>query len=78
MRHSIVQFSSVAQSCLTLGDCMGCSMPGLPAQTENHSTVGFSRKCIAFFSIYLLDDYYSNERNLESPHLPSHLLGLRI
>ena len=53
-------------------------MPGLPAQTENHSTVGFSNKCIAFFSIYLLDDYYSNERNLESPHLPSHLLGLRI
>ena len=26
-----VQFSSVAQSCLTLCSCMDCSMPGFPA-----------------------------------------------
>ena len=39
-----VQFSSVAQSCLTLSDHMDCSMPGLPihhqlpelAQTHVH------------------------------------------
>ena len=39
-----VQFSSVAQSCLTLGDPMNCSTPGLPihhqlpefAQTHFH------------------------------------------
>ena len=31
---SSVQFSSVAQSCLTLCDPMDCSMPGLPAHHE--------------------------------------------
>ena len=30
LRGSSVQFSSVAQSCLTLGDPMNCSVPGLP------------------------------------------------
>ena len=29
-----VQFSSVAQSCLTLCDPMGCSMPGLPVHHQ--------------------------------------------
>ena len=28
--HNVNQFSSVAQSCLTLFDSMDCSMPGLP------------------------------------------------
>ena len=32
-----VQFSSVAQSCLTLCDPMDCSMPGLPSITDSWS-----------------------------------------
>ena len=28
------QFSSVAQSCLTLCNCMGCSMPGFPVHHQ--------------------------------------------
>ena len=42
------QFSSVAQSCLTLCDPMDCSMPGFPAQTLcpssqwYHPTISFS------------------------------------
>ena len=31
---SSVQFSSVAQSCPTLGDPMNCSMPGLPVHQQ--------------------------------------------
>ena len=30
----LVQFSSVAQSCLTLCDPMNCSMPGLPVHHQ--------------------------------------------
>ena len=30
VRNLVIQFSSVAQSCLTLCDPMNCSMPGLP------------------------------------------------
>ena len=29
-RSDTLQFSSVTQSCMTLCDPMGCSMPGLP------------------------------------------------
>ena len=32
--YSLVQFSSVAQSCLTLCDPMDCSMPGLPVHHQ--------------------------------------------
>ena len=32
-----IQFSSVAQSCLTLCDLMDCSMPGLPVHTNSWS-----------------------------------------
>ena len=32
-----IQFSSVAQSCLTLCDLMDCSMPGLPVHTSSWS-----------------------------------------
>ena len=32
--HSSSQFSSVAQSCLTLCDPMNCSMPGLPVHHQ--------------------------------------------
>ena len=34
VRHSSVQFSSVAQSCPTLCDPMNCSMPGLPVHHQ--------------------------------------------
>ena len=30
----IIQFSSVAQSCLTLCNCMDCSIPGLPVYNQ--------------------------------------------
>ena len=36
----MVQFSSVAQSCLTLCDAMNCSMPGLPV---NHQLAEFTK-----------------------------------
>ena len=32
--HILIQFSSVAQSCLTLCDPMDCSMPGLPVHHQ--------------------------------------------
>ena len=38
--HQSVQFSSVAQSCLTLCDPMDCSMPGLPV---HHQLPEFTR-----------------------------------
>ena len=38
---SSVQFSWVAQSCLTLCDPMDCSMPGLPAITSSQSLLKF-------------------------------------
>ena len=34
MDHSSVQFSSFAQSCLTLCDTMNCSTPGLPVHHQ--------------------------------------------
>ena len=34
IKHSSVQFSSVAQSCQTLCDPMNCSMPGLPVHHQ--------------------------------------------
>ena len=34
MQLSLLQFSSVAQSCLTLCDPMNCSTPGLPAHHQ--------------------------------------------
>jgi len=36
-RISSVQFSSVAQLCLTLCEPMDCSTPGLPVLTDSHS-----------------------------------------
>ena len=34
LTHSLSQFSSVTQSCLTLCDSMDCSMPGLPVHHQ--------------------------------------------
>ena len=39
MVFSSVQFSSVAQSCLTLCDPMNCSMPGLPVHNQTQSSL---------------------------------------
>ena len=57
-----VQFSSVAESCLTLCDPMNCSMPGLPvyhqllklAQTHVHHTVMPSNHLILCRRLLLL------------------------
>ena len=38
----ILQFSSVAQSCLTLCDPMNCSMPGLPVGEGNGHPLQYS------------------------------------
>ena len=43
-----VQFSSVAQSCLTLCDPMDCSMPGLPV---HHQILEFTRKLMSIESV---------------------------
>ena len=46
-RNSSVQFSSIAQSCLTLCDPMNCNMPGLPVHhqllefTQTHEHIGY-------------------------------------
>ena len=37
-KHGSVQFSSVAQSCVTLCDPMNCSTPGLPAHHQLPNT----------------------------------------
>ena len=48
MSFTSVQFSSVAQSCLTLYDPMDCSTPGLPVHpqlpefTQSHVQVDFA------------------------------------
>ena len=36
MSYKSIQFSSVAQSCLTLWDPMDCSTPGLPVHHHQH------------------------------------------
>ena len=41
-QHNIIQFSSVAQSCLTLCDPTNCSMPGLPI---HHQLPEFTQTC---------------------------------
>ena len=66
--HSHVQFSSVAQSCLTLGDLVDCSTPGLPGHhplpelTPLRSRLGYllsfyqsvsSRELLAAFSLFV-------------------------
>ena len=44
----IIQFSSVAQSCLTLGDPMDCSMPGFPVYHQLLEL--YSDSCLQSFS----------------------------
>ena len=45
--HCSLQFSSVTQSCLTLGDPMDCSMPGLPV---HHQLLEFTQTHVQWVS----------------------------
>ena len=65
-----VQFSSVAQLCLTLCDPMNCSMPGFPVlhqhselgQTPVHQSVMESNRLILCLSVLLLPSIFSSSR----------------
>ena len=58
-----VQFSSVAQSCLTLCDSMDCSMPGLPVQ---HQPLEFIQT-----HVHLVSDAIQPSHPLLSPSPPA-------
>ena len=60
--HS-VQFSSVTHSCLTLCDCMNCSMPGLPV---HHQFPEFTQT-----HVHRVDDAMHPSHLLLSPSPPS-------
>ena len=49
---SSVQFSSVAQSCLTLCDTMNCSTPGLPV---HHQLPEFTQTLCVYWVIFLVN-----------------------
>ena len=51
---SSVQFSSVAQRCLTLWDPMDCSMPGLPVHYQLHSLLKFMSIELVILSNHLI------------------------
>jgi len=52
--HSWVQFSSVAQSCLTLCDPMDCSTPGFPVLHQSRSLVKFTSMKLVMPSNHLI------------------------
>ena len=60
---SLVQFSSVAQSCLTLWDPMNCSMPGLPV---HHQLLRFTQTHVRW-----VGDANQSSHSLLSPSSPS-------
>ena len=68
--HSLIQFSSVTQSCPTLCDPMDCSMPGFPvhhqlpelAQTHVHQVVIPSNHLILCCPLLLLPSIFSSIR----------------
>ena len=60
---SSVQFSSVAQLCLTLCDPMDCSIPGLPLQHQ------FPESTQTY--VHLVDDNIQPSHPLSSPFLPT-------
>ena len=66
MSHiSSVQFSSVAQSCLTLCDPMNCSMPGLPVHhqlPESHPNPCASNHLILCHPLFLLPSIFPSIR----------------
>ena len=61
--YTSVQFSSVAQSCLTLCDPMNCSMPGLPV---HHQLLEFTQT-----HVHRVDDAIQPSHPLSSPSLPA-------
>ena len=65
-----VQFSPVAQSCLTLCDPMDCSMPGLPV---HHQILEFTQKLMSTESVMP-----SNHLILCCPLLLSHSIFPRL
>ena len=60
---SSVQFSSVAQSCLTLCDPMNCSTPGLPV---HHQLLEFTQS-----HVHRVSDAIQPSHPLSSPSLPA-------
>ena len=65
-----VQFSSVAQSCLTLCDPMNCSMPGLPV---HHQLPQFTQT-----HVHWVDDAIQPSHPLLSPSLASVFPSIRV
>ena len=63
MSISLVQFSSVIQSCPTLCDPMNCSMPGLPV---HHQLLEFTQ-----IHVHRVGDAIQSSHPLLSPSLPS-------
>ena len=66
---SSVQFSSVAQSCLTLCDPMDCSTPGLPV---HHQLPEFTQT-----HVHGVGDAIQPSHPLSSPSLPTFSLSQR-
>ena len=62
-QFSSVQFSSVAQSCLTLFDPMNCSTPGLPV---HHQLPEFTQT-----HVYRVSDAIQPSHSLSSPSPPA-------
>ena len=63
VQFSSVQFSSVAQSCLTLCNPMNCSMPGLPV---HHQLLEFTQT-----HVHLVGDASQPSHPLSSPSPPA-------
>ena len=63
IRTSSVQFSSVAQSCLTLCDPRDCSMPGLPV---HHQLLDFTQT-----NVHQVGDAIQPSHPLSSPSPPA-------
>ena len=61
--HQSVQFSSVAQSCLTLCNPMNCSMPGLPV---HHQLLEFTQT-----HVHWVGDAIQPSHSLSSPSPPA-------
>ena len=68
--QSSVQFSSVAQSCLTLHKPMNCSTPGLPV---HHQLPEFTQT-----HIHGVSDAIQPSHPLSSPSLPSIFPSIRV
>ena len=65
--HSFLQFSSVAQSCLTLFDPMDCSTPGVPV---HHQLTEFTQT-----HVHSVSDAIQPSHPLSSPSPPAFSLS---